>query len=277
MTVESAGCFLKTVGAALSLEDSLSFTKFFANALFLKDCSWFRLFFEWQCARLGGRGRDRTQFSAAEFMNDQTQSGMRKYPVTRMTLVDALAESCSAERWSEFFDLYSPLIRGAARRAGLSDTEVDDVLQETLIQVSEYMGDEMKRYRPGKGPFHGWLYNIARWKIGDRFKRRKREARDGSGGADDVIESLASHGPSDLDAVWNRAWMEFIRAQALVLVQQQASPRQFQIFQMNVLNNRRAQEVAVELGVSTVQVYLAKHRVGAMLRKQVRRLEKMSP
>ena len=56
---------------------------------------------------------------------------------------------------------------------------------------------------------------------------------------------------------------------AIERVKMKVSPRQFQIFDYNVLRGIRASEVRRKLGVSIAQVYLAKHRVGSLLRKEV--------
>ena len=48
---------------------------------------------------------------------------------------------------------------------------------------------------------------------------------------------------------------------ALECVKQQVSPRQFQMFDLYVLQNRSVQETARTLQASVVSVYVAKHRV----------------
>lgn len=56
---------------------------------------------------------------------------------------------------------------------------------------------------------------------------------------------------------------------ALERVKMKVSPLQFQIFDYNVLRGMSATEVRKRLGVSIAQVYLAKHRVGGVLKKEV--------
>ena len=52
------------------------------------------------------------------------------------------------------------------------------------------------------------------------------------------------------------------------------SPRQYQIFDCYVVQGWEAEKVRDELGVSIAQVYLAKHRVGSILKKEIQKLEK---
>ncbi|HEY2952326.1 MAG TPA: sigma-70 family RNA polymerase sigma factor, partial [Verrucomicrobiae bacterium] len=61
---------------------------------------------------------------------------------------------------------------------------------------------------------------------------------------------------------------------ALEQVKRQVSDRQFQIFDLYVLQNWSVREVARTLRVSAAQVYLAKHRVGGLLKKAVKSLER---
>jgi RNA polymerase sigma-70 factor (ECF subfamily) len=60
---------------------------------------------------------------------------------------------------------------------------------------------------------------------------------------------------------------------AMEKARQDFSPIQFQIFDLNVVKEWPAAEVAKALGVSIASVYLAKHRVSAALKKDIARLE----
>ena len=57
-------------------------------------------------------------------------------------------------------------------------------------------------------------------------------------------------------------------------VKEKVSPRQYQIFDCYVVQGWSAEKVRDELGVSIAQVYLAKHRVGSILKKEIQKLEK---
>jgi hypothetical protein len=50
------------------------------------------------------------------------------------------------------------------------------------------------------------------------------------------------------------------------------SPRQYQIFSSYVLKGWTPERVKEELGVNAAQVYLAKHRVGRILKREISRL-----
>jgi len=61
---------------------------------------------------------------------------------------------------------------------------------------------------------------------------------------------------------------------AIARVKKKIEPKQFQIFDCYVRKEWPAQKVAERLGVNVGQVYLARHGVGALLKKEIRALEK---
>jgi RNA polymerase sigma-70 factor (ECF subfamily) len=57
-------------------------------------------------------------------------------------------------------------------------------------------------------------------------------------------------------------------------VKQQVSDSHYQIFDLYVLQGWPPREVARTLGVSRGQVYLAKHRVGGLVKRELKRLQR---
>ncbi len=78
----------------------------------------------------------------------------------------------------------------------------------------------------------------------------------------------------DFGAEWDQEWEKSLFTHALERVSQQIDERQFQVFDCYVTKDWPAGRVAKMLGVSVARVYLTKHRVAALLKKEVKRLEK---
>ena len=197
---------------------------------------------------------------------------------TRRSLVDRLADWDDQRRWQEFFDTYWKLIYSAARKSGLTDAEAQEVVQETVITVAKKVGK--LRYDPALGSFKGWLLQITRWRIVDQLRKRGR-AQNQRGPSDDdrrtaTIERVPDSNVVDLDALWDKEWQENLFAAAITRVKKKVDPKQFQIFDCYVRKEWPAQKVAEQLRVSVGQVYLARHRVSAILKKEVKALEKSS-
>ena len=71
-----------------------------------------------------------------------------------------------------------------------------------------------------------------------------------------------------------REWQRTLFAAALSRVKRQANARHYQMFDLYAVKSWSVDKVAETLGVSTGQVRLAKHRVTALMRREVARLEK---
>ena len=181
-------------------------------------------------------------------------------------------------RWQEFFDTYSRLIYSAGRQSGLSDAEAQEVVQETVITVAKNI-DKLK-YDPTVGSFKGWLLQITRWRIADQFRKREPGDAKAPRATDDRLTATVERVPDsrivDLDTVWEAEWKENLFEAAVTRVKKKIEPKQFQIFDCYVRKEWSAQKVAERLGVNIGQVYLARHRVGALLKKEIRTLEKIN-
>jgi RNA polymerase sigma-70 factor (ECF subfamily) len=197
---------------------------------------------------------------------------------TRRSLVARLADWQDQKNWHEFFETYWKLIYNFALKAGLTDAEAQDVVQETVITVAKRI-DGLK-YDPAQGSFKGWLLHITRWRIADQFRKREPadapRAKRGDRGdtrRTATIERAADPAGYDLESAWDNEWRENLLSAAVARVKRKVDARQYQIFDCYVMKEWPAQKVAKELGVSIAQVYLAKHRVSALLKKELKGLE----
>ena len=197
---------------------------------------------------------------------------------TRRSLVERLADWGDQRRWQEFFDTYWKLIHSAARKSGLTDAEAQEVVQETVITVAKNIGK--LKYDPVIGSFKGWLLQITRWRIADQFRKREPGNAKRPRSTDDRLTATIERVPDsqviDLDEVWESSWKENLFEAAVARVKKKIEPKQFQIFDCYVRKEWPAQKVAERLGVNVGQVYLARHRVGALLKKEIKALEKIS-
>jgi RNA polymerase sigma factor (sigma-70 family) len=195
---------------------------------------------------------------------------------TRGSLLTRLKNWDDHEGWREFFDTYWKLIYSVAKRAGLSDAEAQDLVQETVVTVARKMRDF--RYDPAVGSFKAWLLLNVRSRVADHLRRRRSRIQTVSAPLEDtartpLVERMADPAPDPLDALWEEEWQKRLFDAALERVKQQVSARQFQIFDLYVLQEVPLRKITSSLGVSAGQVYLTKHRVIRLIRKETERLE----
>ena len=196
---------------------------------------------------------------------------------TRRSLVDRLVNWDDRKHWQEFFDSYWKLIYSVARKSGLTDAEAQEVVQETVITVAKNIAK--LKYDPAVGSFKGWLLQITRWRIADQFRKREpgnaKSLRNAGDRMTATIERIPDSQAVDLDAVWEAEWKDNLFQAAIARVKKKVDPKQFQIFDCYVRKEWSAQKVAEQLRVSVGQVYLARHRVAAVLKKEIKALEKI--
>jgi RNA polymerase sigma factor (sigma-70 family) len=195
---------------------------------------------------------------------------------TRYSLLSRLKDWEDHQSWQVFFDTYWRLIYSFAIQSGLTETEAQDVVQETVMSVARDIS-KFKRER-ALGSFKGWLRNIIRWRISDQLRKRLptdsgEEPSSGSGSVA-ALESIADPASSALDALWEKEWQENLFAAAVDRLKRRVKEEHFQMFDLYVLKQLPVSKVAEMMGVNIGQVYLAKHRVAGLIKKEVQQLEK---
>jgi RNA polymerase sigma factor (sigma-70 family) len=196
---------------------------------------------------------------------------------TRPSLLHRLKSGDDSESWQDFYRIYGKLVRDFAIQAGLTDTEADEVVQETAIAMARHLPEY--RYDPKVCRFKTWLLNQTSWRIKDQFKKRKKETAQNhsSGRGDDetaTINRVPDTAAADLDAVFESQWRKNLFDVAMERVKTKFSLKQFQIFDLVVLREWPAATVAQSLGVSLANVYVIRHRISSVIKKETKRLER---
>lgn len=234
-----------------------------------------------RCARTG---RGRVEFSLKEngrrYVSSLVDSQRDELLPTRPSLLSRLKDLDDQESWRDFFDSYWNLIYRMALRSGLTESEAQDVVQETVITVSKNI--QQFQYDPARGSFKGWLLQTTRWKIMDEFRKRaKLPAQNAPPDADnarrtDLIERVPDPAGHDFDKAYEEEWQKNLWNAALERVRRSARPKQFQIFDLYILQGWPVEKVKATLKVSTAQVYLARLRIGARIKQEVKTLERQA-
>src|SRR5262245_46327005 len=194
---------------------------------------------------------------------------------TRWSLLSRLKNWDDQASWQEFFDTYWKLIYGVAIKAGLTDAEAQDVVQETVITVAKNL--EQFKMDPSRGSFKGWLMHTTRWRIADQFRKRTpglavggRRSEETTGTA--VVERVADPAGFSLEGIWEEEWKKNLLAVATENVKSRVSPEEYQMFDRCAVRECPVREVAAKLGVKVWKVYFAQKRIAGLLEKELRRL-----
>jgi len=195
---------------------------------------------------------------------------------THASLLERLKDLDDQGGWEEFYTTYRKLIFSFALKHGLTGTEAEEVVQETIVTVARNMPEF--RYDPKRCSFKTWLFNLTLWRIQDQLRKRHPDEvsmhrKPGETDRTSTVERVPGPEGERLTALWEEEWKKDLFERALERVKGRVAEKQFQMFDLNALQEWSAREVARSLGVSLGRVYVTKHRVAALLRKEIQRLE----
>ncbi len=195
---------------------------------------------------------------------------------TRQSLLGRMKNLDDQQSWKEFFDTYWRLIYGVAIQAGLSDAEAQEVVQETIVSVARKMRDF--KYDPQIGSFKSWLMLLTRRRIIDQFRKRPRECgfpgpAPGETSQTAPVARVADPATLPVEKVWQGEWQKNLLQSAMERTKRHCSPRQFQLFELYVIKEWPVERITQTLGVSAGQVYLAKLRIGNLIKKELKTLQ----
>lgn len=196
---------------------------------------------------------------------------------TRDSLIARLRDLDDADSWSDFHQTYERVVRGLARKRGLTEAEAEEVAQEVFKRIAETIHDFERSARSGS--FRRWLYQLARWRSDDKIRERGRipvaplpDQTGTDSGQEPAIDRLPD--PNDsAETLEAEARRQLLRA-ALDRLRKRVSARDLQIFQLLVLEEWTPSKAAQFFGISTALVYVVRHRVGQLLRSELDSIRK---
>jgi RNA polymerase sigma factor (sigma-70 family) len=194
--------------------------------------------------------------------------------LTRPSLLVRLRRAADGEAWRQFVALYTPLVYGLARQRGLQDADAADVTQEIFQKVSTAIKNW--EYDPRRGSFRGWLLTLTRNGLRDFRARRKRQWQaSGDGITQALLEGLPDRGAEK--ALWDREYERRVFAWAVERVRPRFKETTWRAFWQVAVEGQTGEQTARELGLTVGAVYVARCRVQARLREEIRDLEGARP
>jgi RNA polymerase sigma-70 factor (ECF subfamily) len=189
---------------------------------------------------------------------------MSDAPATRLSLLVRLRDSQDEGAWSQFVEIYAPLVYGFARKHGLQDADAADLTQDVLQAVSG--GIRRLDYDSRRGSFRGWLFTVVRNKLRNFLAAQKRPGR-GTGDSDALHRLLELPArEEDQTAWWDQEYEQRVFSWAAEQVRDTFSEATWNAFWQTAIEGKTGPEVARMLRMSVAAVYLAKGRVMTRLK-----------
>lgn len=170
------------------------------------------------------------------------------------TSVLAQIKTGSEAAWRRFFDIYAGYVYSLANKAGLINTDADEIVQAVFISLSVPGG--FAGYDRSKGAFRSWLRKRTNWKIADAYRKRAKDRILPNGDFADTVSA-----EKNLD----EGWVEIVHDEALRRLREKSSKEHFAIFQASVLEEIPTDEVVRLYNVSRDNVYQIRKRMSATL------------
>jgi RNA polymerase sigma factor (sigma-70 family) len=192
-------------------------------------------------------------------------------PSTRPSLLVRLRDLRDERAWSEFTEIYGPLVHRFARRRGLQEADAQDLVQEVFRAVAR----AIERYDPApdRGSFRGWLFRIARNLIINLLAAQRRHPQ-GTGDTDVQRMLEQCPVPSGEDSAFFEAeYRGRLIAWAAERIRGDFSETAWQAFWRSSVEGHPAKEVADCLGISLGTVYQYKSRVVVRIRRELAQFE----
>lgn len=189
---------------------------------------------------------------------------------TRPSLLIRMRDRRDTEAWSQFVEVYGPLLQRFLRSHGLQEADSADVTQDILQSVMTAI--EKLEYDRNIGRFRGWLFTVAHSKLKNHLHRRARQpAGTGDSEIEFVLENQPSASPTEAD--WEQEYERRLFEWAAEQAQSDFQPATWQAFWMTAVESKTPAEAAAKLQLSVGAVYIAKSRVTARLKELIQEID----
>ena len=180
---------------------------------------------------------------------------------TSTSLLTRLKKLEDREAWDRFVSLYTPLIFYWGRRAGLSNDDSADLVQDVMAvlvrKLPEFQYDRQRSFR-------GWLRTVTLNKWREKNRRKSLPMiPTGESGLTDLAEAASS------EEYWEKEYRQELVSRAMQLLRPEFNASTWEACWEYVVKGRSAEEVAAEKGVSVWTVYSAKSRLLRRLREEL--------
>jgi RNA polymerase sigma factor (sigma-70 family) len=190
---------------------------------------------------------------------------------TRPSMLLRIRDPKDSRSWTEFAEIYSPLIYRYARQHGLQDHDAADLTQEALIVVARAVRN--LDYDPKMGTFRGWLFTVVHRKLLNLIAGQRRHPQ-GSGDTG-ILERLQQQpAPEDkAEELWDRTYEEHLFVWASAQVRPRVEDHTWQAFWRTAVEGQETRRVAADLMMTVASVRLAKSRVMARIKRLITEME----
>jgi RNA polymerase sigma factor (sigma-70 family) len=196
---------------------------------------------------------------------------MNSTPETRASLLIRVRDPADQAAWSEFVEIYRPIILRLARQKGMQEADADDVAQQVLVAVAKAV--QQREHDPRRAKFRTWLGRVAHNAILNALTRGKPDRGSGDSALLALLSGHESHTGPDSDLLRLEYRREVFRWAARQ-VRKEFHQATWDAFWLTAVEGRAVEVVAEELAKNRGAVYAARSRVIRRIQEKVAEYER---
>lgn len=189
--------------------------------------------------------------------------------VTSTTLVARLRNLEDQEAWSEFVNLYGPMVYRLARRRQLGREAADALVQSFLVRAVEAL--PKFAYTRQRGRFRSWVLTVALNEI--RQAKRSDAARRRAADKYEQVLAQKDQPDDELQRWWEQEEAKRIVHLAMARLKSDVAQEKFDVFHLVAFEGAAVDAVAQQFGLTKPRVAVIKYRMLERLRKIVKEIE----
>lgn len=187
-------------------------------------------------------------------------------PETQLSLIVKIRDAGDEDAWSEFVQIYQPVVQRFVRRHSLQYADAVEITQEVLSRVAKSIESWDANHQ--KSTFRGWLYRITR-NITIDFLRKKKIERQRMASSDAGLSQVADMGNNDQSQEFDREFEKQVFYWAAEKLKPSFKPANWQAFWMSTIDGVPVIDVAKQLQMTPGNVYVARSRIMSRLSELV--------
>lgn len=184
---------------------------------------------------------------------------------TSYTLLQRAHDTTDEEAWSRFVAYYRRFIFYILREMGVSENDLDDLVQQVLIGLTK----TLPQYDRTRSSFRTWFGQVIRNAAYSHFRKLQRRPSNTCELDDPIAAELRQ--PAEVDRWIEKEWATYIGNLAMGRVRKAFQGKAIEAFEMG-LDGSSGAEIAEATGLSVSSIYTLRKRVKKRLYLEVRAL-----
>lgn len=189
---------------------------------------------------------------------------------TRVSLLQRASDGSDHLAWEELLKFYSPFIAKVLQSMGFRGADLDDARQQ--VSLALWKGLQSYDRDPDRAKFRTWFARLIKNTAINQIRSNQRKPSGPS--LDDEHKEVALELSDDpeLDQRVEQEWQEYVVDLAMERATAVFSGNAVEVFRLS-LAGKSVEDISAELGIKVNTVYILKHRVKAVLLKEIQKLK----